>query len=107
MNVEEIPDDEQLWLHMKLVTAHQRNQVDQLMQAKARMRLADLDPLSQRCIALIEAHLERLEQAEVKRRVQEREQALAKIDEYTQGLLGLGELLTALHEINGDDPDDF
>ena len=107
VSVEETPDDEQLWLHMGLINAHQRNQADQLMRVKARMRLADLDPLSRPCVALVVRHLDRLEQAELDRRMRQREHALAIIDEYVKGVLDLGDLITKLHELNGDGPDDF
>jgi hypothetical protein len=99
---EEWPDSV-LWQFLGLSEPHMRNNVSMLMRAKARARLADLQPQSAPAIVLIERHLDGLAEAERVRLTAERALVDAAWKRYLLGDLSLSELVFELRTINGED----
>jgi ribosomal protein L16 Arg81 hydroxylase len=106
LNLEQVSPqftEDELWNFLGL-NDYQRNQVDQLMRAKAWARLADLHPASRAAVELIDTYLERLVEQEVARRTEERRRVLEACRKYQEGINSLVDLLGDLNDIAGYDP---
>lgn len=103
MTVEpEQPSEEQLWSYLGLSSRYQRESVVHLMEAKARARLADLNPWSAPAVALIDRYVDTLVARETQRLKDERAAALELIKGYQEGTLTLDDLVSGLRDVAGD-----